>query len=225
MYDKRELLCNLQVLHAPWVIGNFTVRLCRTKSTGLPLPNFFLGKEQMGRSISAGLLKKPGRGCSPLQHSRISIGYWVFQTITLQGFLATSFLQPVVCTCDCHRYFPALKAEQATQSLTDTQVVITWGYPQRHNLPAAKTRAGQGLPCQQPPAISKSTTQCRQYSLHTPCIHFTPFPFLIQNTALLYIQFIKAQSILQHTLLLLSAKLHPSYISSAYFPWAHFNWH
>lgn len=82
MYDKRELLCNLQVLHAPWVIGNFTVRLCRTKSTGLPLPNFFLGKEQMGRSISAGLLKKPGRGCSPLQHSRISIGYWVFQTIT-----------------------------------------------------------------------------------------------------------------------------------------------
>lgn len=196
------------------------MRLCRTKSTGLPLPNFFLGKGQLGRSISAGLLKQSGRGCSPAHHSRIST--WI---LSISHHYSTRLFGHILSPA-LHVWLSLLFPHtRATQSLTDTQVVITWGYPQRHNLPAATTRAGQGLPCQQPPAISRSTTQCRQYSLHIPCIHFTPFPFLIQNTALLYIQFIKAQSILQHTLLLLSAKLHPSYISSAYFPWAHFNWH
>lgn len=217
MYDKRELLCNLWVLRAPWVSGNFTVRLCWTKSTGLPLPNFFLGKEQPSRIDL----------CWTAKEIREMLSITLFQDFYFyieyfRPWLHRAFWpHPFPSQCSAHTTVTIISLH-LSHSKPQTPKLWYLGLCTRTQLARGKDQSQAGLSCQQPPAISRSTIQ---YSLHTPCIHFTPFPFLIQNTALLYIQFIKAQSILQHTLLLLSAKLHPSYISSAYFPWAHFNWH
>lgn len=185
MYDKRELLCNLRVLCAPWVTGNFTVRLCRTKSTGLPLPNFFLGKEQPSRADlcwTAEEIRERVLSITPSQDFYLDIDYfrpWPYRAFWPHPFPSQCSARVTVTTISLHSKGHSEPHRHPS--------CVTCCYPQKHNSAHGKDQSQAGLSCQQPPAISRSTTQYSQYSLHTPCIHLTPFPFLIQNTALLYI--------------------------------------
>lgn len=116
MYDKRELLCNLWVLRAPWVTGNFTVQLCQIKSTGLPLPNFFLGEEQPSRIDLCWTVKEIMErvlSVTPFQDFCLDIEY--FRPWLYRAFWPRPSPQPMLWH-DCHHYFTALGPLQASQT-------------------------------------------------------------------------------------------------------------
>lgn len=155
MYDKRELLCNLWVLRAPWVTGNFTVQLCQIKSTGLPLPNFFLGEEQPSRIDLCCTVKEIMErvlSVTPFQDFYLDIEY--FRPWLYRAFWPHPSPQPMPWHMTVTTIFLHLGHSKPHRHPS----CDTWSYPQKYNLPVLKTRVRQGLPCQQLPAISRSTT-------------------------------------------------------------------
>ena len=120
--------------------------------------------------------------------------HWVSQTVTLQGYLATSFSQPAFCTCDRHLcYFPPPPATQVSQKCMSWRLGLS---TKTSTCLGQRMEPGRAPPRQQPPAIPtcifRPTIQFRWYLLNIPYTNFIPFSFLIQNIALHYIQFIKA---------------------------------
>lgn len=137
--------------------------------------------------------------------------HWVSQTVTLQGFLATSSSQPIFCTRDCHLcYFPP---PPATQSCTNTHVVTLGVIHEDTNSPGAKQGAGQdpraSSPWPFPPVFSDPPSDLAGSYLTFPTLILYCFHFSFKILHCTTFNSLRRQSILQHTLLLLSAKLHP----------------
>lgn len=146
MYDKRELLCNLWVLRAPWVSGNFTVRLCWTKSTGLPLPNFFLGKEQPSKIDP----------CWTAKEIREMLSITLFQDFYFyieyfRPWLHRAFWpHPFPSQCSAHTTVTIISLHLSHSKPHRHPSCETWGYAQEHNLPVAKTRVRQACHASSP---------------------------------------------------------------------------
>lgn len=138
----------------PELLGTLLCNCVRLNQQGCHFPTSFWARSSQAGSISAGLLKKSWRGCSPLRHSRISV--WI---LSISDHDSTGLF--------CHVLLPSQCSD-----MTATTILLhlghskphrhpscdTWGFPQKYNLPVVKTRARRGLSCQQLPAISRSTS-------------------------------------------------------------------